>query len=62
MSLSKTYDGAEPVRLNKFMGQSGICSRREADALIAEGFVSIDGETVRATAKALRRTLNSKRS
>ena len=26
------------------------------------GFVSIDGETVRATAKALRRTLNSKRS
>ena len=46
MSLSKTYDGAEPVRLNKFMGQSGICSRREADALIAEGLVSVDGEVV----------------
>ncbi len=46
MSLSKTWDGAEPVRLNKFMGQSGICSRREADALIAEGLVSVDGEVV----------------
>ena len=46
MSLSKTYDGAEPVRLNKFMGQSGICSRREADALIAEGLVSVEGEVV----------------
>ncbi len=46
MSLSKTWDGAEPVRLNKFMGQSGICSRREADALIAEGLVSVDGEAV----------------
>src|SRR5690606_31071871 len=45
-SLSKTWDGAEPVRLNKFMGQSGICSRREADALIAEGLVSVDGEVV----------------
>jgi len=46
MSLSRTYDGPEPVRLNKFMGQSGICSRREADALIAEGLVSVDGEVV----------------
>ena len=46
MSLSRTYTGTEPVRLNKFMGQSGLSSRREADALIAEGLVSLDGETV----------------
>lgn len=46
MALTRTYDGDEPVRLNKFMGQSGLCSRREADALIAEGLVSIDGEIV----------------
>ena len=46
MSVSRTYDGAEPVRLNKFMGQSGLCSRREADALIAAGLVSIDGAVV----------------
>jgi 23S rRNA pseudouridine2604 synthase len=46
VSVSRTHDGTEPVRLNKFMGQSGLCSRREADALIAEGLVAIDGETV----------------
>lgn len=47
MSFTKTYDGAEPVRINKWLGQSGVCSRREADALIADGLVSIDGEVVR---------------
>jgi len=46
MSLSKTFDGAEPVRVNKWLGQSGVCSRREAEALIADGLVSIDGEVV----------------
>ncbi len=46
MSDTRTHDGTEPVRLNKFMGQAGLCSRREADALIAEGLVSIDGEAV----------------
>lgn len=46
MTASRTHEGSEPVRLNKFMGQSGLCSRREADALIADGLVSIDGETV----------------
>lgn len=47
MAWTKTYDGAEPVRINKWLGQSGVCSRREADALIADGLVSIDGEVVR---------------
>jgi len=46
MGPSKTYDGDEPVRINKWLAQSGICSRREADALIADGRVSIDGESV----------------
>ena len=46
MSVSRIWDGAEPVRLNKFMGQSGLCSRREADALSADGLVSIDGAVV----------------
>ncbi len=46
MAFSRTYDGQEPVRLNKFMGQSGLCSRREADTLIADGLVSIDGAVV----------------
>ena len=30
-------------RLNKFMADSGYCSRREADRLIAEGRVQVDG-------------------
>ena len=46
MALSRTHDGDEPIRLNKFMGQAGLCSRREADALIAGGLVSVDGEVV----------------
>lgn len=47
MALTRTYDGAEPMRVNKWLGQTGVCSRREAEALIADGLVSIDGETIR---------------
>ena len=44
MSVSRIYDGPEPVRVNKWMAQSGMCSRREADSLIEQGLVRIDGE------------------
>lgn len=47
MAFTRTYDGPEPVRINKWLGQTGVCSRREADALIADGLVSVDGEVVR---------------
>lgn len=33
----------EPVRLNRYLAMCGICSRREADQLIAEGRVRVDG-------------------
>ena len=46
MSWSRIYDGEEPVRVNKWLAQSGVCSRREADELIAAGAVMIDGERV----------------
>ena len=46
MAFTRTYDGAEPVRVNKWLGQTGVCSRREAEGLIADGLVSIDGEVV----------------
>ena len=46
MAFTRTYDGPEPVRINKWLGQTGVCSRREAEALIAAGMVAIDGETV----------------
>lgn len=34
------------MRLNKYLGESGVCSRREADALIAAGRVTVNGATV----------------
>ena len=34
----------EKVRLNKYLSQAGICSRREADVLIEEGKVSVNGK------------------
>lgn len=46
MAWSRRYDEAEPQRVNKWLAQNGVCSRREAEALIAQGLVSIDGETV----------------
>jgi len=46
MAFIRTYDGIEPVRINKWLGQTGVCSRREAEALIAAGMVTIDGESV----------------
>ncbi len=33
------------VRLNKFLSDAGVCSRREADEHIAAGHVTVDGET-----------------
>lgn len=46
MAFTRTYDGDEPQRINRWLGQSGVCSRREAEGLIADGLVSIDGEVV----------------
>lgn len=40
-----TREGA--VRLNKFIGESGYCSRREADRLIAANRVTINGAIAR---------------
>ncbi|GAA0802833.1 23S rRNA pseudouridine(2604) synthase RluF [Clostridium sp. AF19-22AC] len=34
----------EPVRLNKYLSEAGVCSRREADRLIESGQVSVDGK------------------
>lgn len=45
----------EQVRLNKYLAQCGVCSRREADKLIEQGAVTVDGhvgitgQTVRGT-------------
>jgi len=46
MAWRKTYEGAEPQRVNKWLASEGVCSRREAEELIANGLVSIDGARV----------------
>ncbi len=39
-------DPNEPIRLNKFLANAGICSRREADEFIEAGVVTVNGEVV----------------
>ncbi|CAN7230012.1 rRNA pseudouridine synthase [Phenylobacterium sp. LjRoot164] len=46
MAWTRRYDDPEPQRVNKWLAQSGVCSRREAEGLIAQGLVFIDGERV----------------
>lgn len=46
MAWTRRYDGDEAQRVNRWLAQSGVCSRREADGLIARGLVSIDGAVV----------------
>ena len=36
----------ETIRLNKYIANSGICSRREADELITQGLVEVNGKVV----------------
>ncbi|OQB30969.1 MAG: Ribosomal large subunit pseudouridine synthase B [Bacteroidetes bacterium ADurb.Bin174] len=40
-------DPTKPIRLNKFLANAGICSRREADEFIAAGVITVNGEVVK---------------
>ena len=42
----ENYDPNEPIRLNKFLANAGVCSRREADEYIQAGVVTVNGEVV----------------
>lgn len=33
------------IRINKFLSEAGVCSRREADRQVAEGNITVDGKT-----------------
>jgi 23S rRNA pseudouridine2605 synthase len=39
-------DPNEPIRLNKFLANAGVCSRREADEFITAGVVTVNGVVV----------------
>ena len=41
------------MRVNKYISEAGLCSRREADEWLQAGRVTINGETVGMGAKAL---------
>jgi 23S rRNA pseudouridine2605 synthase len=43
---SKTPINPDEIRLNKYIANSGICSRREADVNIATGLVTVNGKVV----------------
>ena len=42
----KKKDATEDIRLNKYISNSGICSRREADNLIQKGEIKVNGEVI----------------
>ena len=42
----KNYDPDEPVRLNRYLANAGVCSRRDADKFIAAGVVTVNGVVV----------------
>ncbi len=39
-------DPTQDIRLNRYISAAGVCSRREADTLIADGHVFVDGEKI----------------
>ncbi|WP_299012621.1 pseudouridine synthase [uncultured Polaribacter sp.] len=43
---TKTSDATSGIRLNKYIANSGICSRREADTYIEHGSVEVNGQLV----------------
>jgi 23S rRNA pseudouridine2605 synthase len=43
---SIVYDPNEEIRLNKFLANAGVCSRREADELIMAGVVTVNDQLV----------------
>ena len=48
----------DSIRLNKFIANAGVCSRREADEMIAAGVVTVNGIVVTALGTKVKRTDN----
>src|SRR5690606_152822 len=46
----------EEIRLNRYIANAGICSRREADTFIAAGNVTVNGKVVNAMGYKVKRT------
>jgi len=46
-SYNKTEQSSPTMRLNRYIANAGVCSRREADELIKSGKISINGKIVK---------------
>lgn len=49
-------DPNEPIRLNKYLANAGVCSRREADEFITAGVVTVNGEVIIELGTKIKRT------
>jgi pseudouridine synthase len=49
--LTSQGEEQDEIRINKFLSEAGVCSRREADRYIEDGKVKIDGEVARMGSK-----------
>ena len=57
IEYSETHiDPNEPIRLNKFLANAGVCSRREADEYIEAGAVTVNGTVVTELGTKVKRT------
>ena len=46
IKYAEAVDPAQDLRLNKFLANAGVCSRREADQLILAGEITVNGQVV----------------
>ena len=46
VKYKESTDPTAPIRLNKYLANAGVCSRREADEFIQAGVVKVNGEVV----------------
>lgn len=42
----QNYDPDAPIRLNRYLSNAGVCSRREADKYIQEGKITVNGNVI----------------
>ena len=42
--FKEKISNGEPMRLNKFLSDAGVCSRRQADRYVEQGRILVDGE------------------
>lgn len=52
----KNENANAEIRLNRFISMGGVCSRRDADQLIVEGRVKVNGEVVQTVGQKVKRT------